>query len=107
MSRHRSMRVSDDVLLDSLSCCGRGDAMRLTALLSVAKLSFLICSAASTRSSVLPLALKLVMGVLPPPVVEALGVVFPLTDFLAAFSARRFCLDAEGGMVKGSLVGLG
>lgn len=71
---------------------------RLTALLSVARLSFLICSAASTRSSVLPLALRLVKGVLPP-LIEVLGVVFPLADFLAAFSARRFCFEAEGAMV--------
>jgi hypothetical protein len=68
----------------------------LTADLSVAKFNFFICSAASTKSSVLPVALRLVKGVLPP-LTEADGV--PLADFFAAFSASRFCFDADGGIV--------
>jgi hypothetical protein len=71
---------------------------RLTALLSVAKFNFFICSAASTRSSVLPAALMLVKGV-DPPLTDAEGVVFPLADFFAAFSASLFCFDADGGIV--------
>jgi hypothetical protein len=71
---------------------------QLTALLSVAKFNFLICSAASTKSSVLPLALKLVKGVLPP-LTDADGVVFELAEFLAAFSAIRFCFEADGAIL--------
>jgi hypothetical protein len=69
----------------------------------VAKLSFFICSAASTKSSVLPLALTLVKGVLPP-LTDPAGVVFELEEFFAAFSASRFCFEAEGAMLFGVYV---
>jgi len=42
--------------------------------------------------------LKLVKGVLPPLTVEA-GVAVPLADFFAAFSASRFCFDADGAIL--------
>jgi hypothetical protein len=45
---------------------------------------------------VLPLAESEVRGV---PVLETDGVVLDEDEFLAAFSARRFCLDAEGAMM--------
>ena len=68
-------------------------------------LSFAICSLASSRVrfSELALADMLVMGV-DPPVEEGAGVeavepVEPFAACFAAFSARRFCLDADGGMV--------
>ena len=61
------------------------------------------------RSSWLPAAERLVRGVLAMlPFVEPVGVVvevpvslatFDFADCFAAFSARRFCLDAEGAMV--------
>jgi hypothetical protein len=71
---------------------------------SVAMLSF----AMEDRSSVLVAALMLVKGVLIAlPGAEPVGVevdveASPLTPaaFLAAFSANRFCLDAEGGIER-------
>ena len=75
---------------------------QLTATLSVARFSFFICCWASSRSSVEPLALRLVRGV-EPPAVEAALEVTPEPDLpLAAFSANRFCLDAEGAMMVAS-----
>jgi len=78
----------------------------LTALLSWARFNFFISSWASARFSSLPLALREVIGVespLPfgvewPLVDDGLGVENPETfsAFLAAFSASRFCFDAEG-----------
>jgi hypothetical protein len=65
----------------------------------VAKFNFFICSAASTKSSVDPVLLKLVKGVLPPLTVEE-GVAVPLADFFAAFSASRFCFDADGAILE-------
>lgn len=73
--------------------------------LSVARLSF----AMDVRSSVLPallfMPLILVMGVLAP-VTDPAGVdvdvstsPFIVEFFFAAFSARRFCFEAEGGIV--------
>lgn len=75
----------------------------LTALLSVAKLSFFISAWASARASTLALALKLVIGV-DVPLVEAPGVDFedpdrPFSEFFAAFSASLFCLLADGAMM--------
>ena len=67
---------------------------------SVAILSFAI----ELRSSLLVFADRLVIGVLASLlIVESGGVdpvamLLPLADCLAAFSARRFCLDAEGAM---------
>jgi hypothetical protein len=77
----------------------------------MAHLSVAIFSLAiESKSSVLLAALILVIGVLIalPPFTEPAGVdvdVDPSTpftpaDFLAAFSARRFCLEAEGAMVE-------
>ncbi len=74
---------------------------RRTALRSVARLSFFIASCASARFSSLPLALSDVIGV-EFPLVDGSGVpdgevvmdTFPA--FLAAFSASRFCFDADG-----------
>ena len=62
------------------------------------------------RSSWLVAALMLVSGVFTdePPLTLSVGVLvdvdapaapLPLADCFAAFSARRFCFDAEGGMV--------
>jgi hypothetical protein len=48
------------------------------------------------KSSLLPLAEREVSGV---PVLDTDGVVFEDEEFFAAFSARRFCLDADGAMV--------
>lgn len=61
--------------------------------------------ASSTKSADEPLAEREVNGVEPPLVLEAPGVEVPVVDppaeaFLAAFSARRFCLDAEGAIVS-------
>ena len=63
------------------------------------------------RSSALVAADVLVRGVPTelPPLTEPLGVdvdvpidfPFALADPFAAFSANRFCLDAEGGIVRG------
>ena len=79
-----------------------------------ADLSVAICSfAIDVRSSWLVAADRLVSGVLTelppllPPFVEPGGVdelteepiVLDLAACLAAFSARRFCFDADGGMV--------
>lgn len=74
-----------------------------TALRSVAKFNFFISAAASAKFSVLPLALNEVRGV-EPPAVEGAGVDtddpdFPFSAFLAAFSASRFCFDAEGAIL--------
>ncbi len=81
--------------------------IELTALLSVAKLSFFISSAAfntASRFSLLALALSEVIGVDPPlMLLDPAGVdepvVPPFALAFAAFSARRFCLDAEGAMM--------
>ena len=57
--------------------------------------------------------LRLVKGVMVPPFTEPAGVevdveasVGPAAFFFAAFSARRFCFDAEGGIVvwEGALI---
>lgn len=77
-----------------------------------ADLSVAICSfAIDVRSSWLVAADRLDIGVLMelPPFVEPGGVdevtedptVLDLAACLAAFSARRFCFDADGGMVEG------
>jgi len=49
------------------------------------------------------LALTLVKGVLPP-LTDPAGVVFELEEFFAAFSASRFCFEAEGAMLFGVYV---
>ena len=70
--------------------------------LSVATLSLAIDV---ETSSWLPAALRLVSGVFSAlPFTEPEGVdvdvdAVPPADFFAAFSARRFCFDAEGAMV--------
>ena len=76
--------------------------------LSVASLSFSM----AFRSSVLPAADRLVRGVFTelPPLTDPVGVdvavdeaaPFCLAACLAAFSARRFCLDADWGGISAS-----
>ena len=73
-------------------------------------MSFFISAAASARFSTLPFALKEVRGVEPPAVegagVETLEPDFPFSEFFAAFSASRFCFDAEGAIVVRAVVGV-
>jgi len=83
---------------------GELDMWNGSAYLSVASLSFSM----ALRSSVLPAADRLVRGVFTElPLTDPVGVdvevdeapTFCLAACLAAFSARRFCLDADwGGM---------
>ena len=87
------------------ACCQRpGPKGRTETHLSVAKLSLAMDMRSSWLTFLLPRALRLVRGVEAPPLVDSAGVEVPVAleppaAFLAAFSARRFCLDAEGGIL--------